>query len=1275
MPKKKNAPADIDEAASMKDAFPEAKQQKALLREALQSAIFNSANFSSIATDSNGVIQIFNVGAERMLGYMAADVMNKITPADLSDPQELIARAEALSAELDTPITPGFEALVFKAARGIEDIYELTYIRKDGSRFPAVVSVTALRDAQNKIIGYLLIGTDNTARKQVEADQKKLDQRLRDQQFYTRSLIESNIDALMTTDPSGIITDVNKQMEALTGCTRDELIGAPFKNYFTDPQRAEAGIKQVLNEKKVTDYELTARARDGKKTVVSYNASTFYDRDRKLQGVFAAARDVTEQKQASQYARSLIEASLDPLVTISPDGKITDVNAASVQATGVPREQLIGTDFSDYFTEPDKAREGYQKVFSDGLVRDYPLAIRHKTGSIMDVLYNAAVYKDDKDKVLGVFAAARDVTEQKQASRYARSLIDASLDPLVTISPDGKITDVNEASEQATGVPRKQLIGTDFSDYFTEPDKAREGYQKVFSDGFVRDYPLAIRHKTGSIMDVLYNATVYKDDKDNVLGVFAAARDVTELKRLEQMLKDKNAEALQASEERFKTMFLQAPLGIALIDSQNGHLYEVNPRFAEITGRSMEEMENIDWLQITHPDDVQTDLENMALLNAGKINGFQMEKRYLRPDDTVVWINMTVSPLNARDEAHPRHLAMIKDITERKANEARIKHLNRVYAVLSGINSLIVRVRDRDKLFREACRISVEDGGFLMAMLCMVDLQTKKIVPVATAGMHEDLLTGIKDLLASSADTSKTLVAQAISEKQVIVSNDSSNDPRVVFGKKYAESGIFSVVILPLVVSGEAVGALALYAGETDFFHEEELKLLMELAEDITFAINYIEKLERITYLAYYDTLTGLANRSLFFERVAEYIRSAANGGHKLAISLIDLERFRNINNNLGRAAGDALLKQVAKWMTRHTRDVNLLARIDADHFAVVLPETRQDGDLTQLIEKMTQAFQEHPFRLNNAEFRIAATVGTARFPDDGANAETLFKNAEAALKKAKAGGDRCLLYKREMTEALAGRLELENQMRQAIDNEEFVLYYQPKVNLASGKVASAEALIRWNDPRSGLTLPGKFIPILEETGLIQEVGHWALHKAIADNLRWRSAGLPAVRTAVNVSALQLHHPGFIAELEQAIAIDAHAAEGLELEITESMIMEDIQHNIASLEAIRSMGITIAIDDFGTGFSSLGYLSRLPVNTLKIDRAFVIEMTTGSEGLALVTTIINLAHAFKLKVVAEGVETEEQLELLRSLGCDDIQGFLFSKAVPCEEFETRFLTA
>jgi diguanylate cyclase (GGDEF)-like protein len=484
------------------------------------------------------------------------------------------------------------------------------------------------------------------------------------------------------------------------------------------------------------------------------------------------------------------------------------------------------------------------------------------------------------------------------------------------------------------------------------------------------------------------------------------------------------------------------------------------------------------------------------------------------------------------------------------------------------------------------------------------------------------------------------------------------------------------MAVLPLLLANEAVGVLGLYASEPGFFQEEELKLLTELAGDIGLAMDHLDKQDRLNYLAYYDALTGLANRTLFLERVAQYLRSATSGEHRLGLFLVDLQRFKNINDSLGRQVGDELLRQVAQWLTRNTAgDANLVARIGADHFAVVMPVIKAHGNMVGLLEQWIDTFLKHPFRLNDGVFRISLKVGVALFPDDGEEADTLFKHAEAALKKAKTRGERYLFFEPAMIDAGPAKLTLENQLRQALDNEEFVLYYQPKVNLVSGKMTSAEALIRWNDPRTGLVPPAQFIPILEETGLIHDVGRWALRRVMQDYLRWRAAGLPVVRIAVNVSPMQLRDRGFIAELRQTISLNDQAAAGLELEITESLIMENVQHSIASLQAIRDLGISIAIDDFGTGFSSLSYLSKFPVDTLKIDRSFVIEMTESPQGLALVSTIISLAHALNLKVVAEGVETEEQARLLRVLNCNEMQGYLFSKPVPAEIFESRFLHA
>jgi PAS domain S-box-containing protein len=488
----------------------------------------SSTEYSVIAKDLTGKILLWNEGARRLYGYEPNEVVGRANSSILHAPQDVAAGVHEQIMQM---------ALEHGKWEGT-----LTRQRKSGDQFTARVVITPRCDPSGKPMGFLLMSKDIS-------DEIRLTQ-------YARSLIEASADPLVTISPEGKITDVNEATVKVTGAPREKLIGADFANYFTEPEKAREGYQRVFSEGFVTDYPLTIRHADGRLTDVLYNASVYKDARGNVLGVFAAARDITARKQASQYARSLIEASADPLVTISPEGKITDVNEATVKVTGAPREKLIGADFFNYFTEPEKARESYQRVFSEGFVTDYPLTIRHADGRLTDVLYNASVYKDARGNVLGVFAAARDITAQKQASQYARSLIEASADPLVTISPEGKITDVNEATVKVTGAPRERLIGADFFNYFTEPEKAREGYQQAFAKGFVTDYPLTIRHIDGRLSHVLYNASVYKDVNGQVLGVFAAARDVTPLKKAEVELADQRTRELErlAELERFQKL-------------------------------------------------------------------------------------------------------------------------------------------------------------------------------------------------------------------------------------------------------------------------------------------------------------------------------------------------------------------------------------------------------------------------------------------------------------------------------------------------------------------------------------------------------------------------------------------------------------------------------------------------------------------------------------------------------------------------------------------------
>jgi len=456
-----------------------------------------------------------------------------------------------------------------------------------------------------------------------------------------------------------------------------------------------------------------------------------------------------------------------------------------------------------------------------------------------------------------------------------------------------------------------------------------------------------------------------------------------------------------------------------------------------------------------------------------------------------------------------------------------------------------------------------------------------------------------------------------------------------------------------------------MYASDAGFFDENEVRLLQQLAADVAFAIEHIEKVEHAEYLAAHDPLTGLANRKAFYERLELQADVASEQGRRFALVIIDIERFKRINDTLGRQLADDLLRSIADRIRVSVNEVRL-ARVGGDHFAVVSLDVGTVEEIARLNEQRLQEFFGSPFRVSGHELRVSARTGIAVFPDDGRDADTLFRNAEAALKKAKQSGERTLFYEKRMSDRVAEKLTLENKLRQALAKNEFVLHYQPKVDTENRRIVGLEALIRWNSPELGMVPPGKFIDILEETGLILPVGMWAMREAATQYRLWSEQGLNVPRIAVNVSPLQLRQRNFVELVAQALSHGVKNS-GIDLEITESLVMDDIEGNIVKLSAVRDLGVEVAIDDFGTGYSSLAYLAKLPVHFLKIDRSFVVAMTDDPNAMTLVSTMITLAHSLGLKVTAEGVETEEQAKGLRLLRCDEMQGYLVSKPIPQDQ--------
>lgn len=618
------------------------------------------------------------------------------------------------------------------------------------------------------------------------------------------------------------------------------------------------------------------------------------------------------------------------------------------------------------------------------------------------------------------------------------------------------------------------------------------------------------------------------------------------------------------------------------------------------------------------------------------------------------------------------------DITQRTLEQRQIERLNRMHAVLSGINGAIVSVEDRDTLLHDACRIAVEAGGFCMAWVGLADPGQNKVTPVAWHGADNGYLDEVGRLLAASGEEHELtgwsvhigswdsgVVAEAARQSEMVVCEDIETDSRVVFKQPALARGFRSLVALPLQMQGKAIGTMTLFASESRTYDDDELALLRALSENISFALDHLAKAQQLTFVSWYDTLTGLPNRALFVDRLAQMLREDAAAKRGVSLLLFDLKRFREINAMLGRGGGDQVLKNFADRLTGAFGRAALVGRIVGDQFAVAVSDMSVSA-LATLGDDRWDGRLVAPMLIDGTEVRAPFKLGISSTVSDSDSTEILFRHAEVALQRAKEAGDACVFYSPEMSSLAARHLRLEGLLRKAVERKQFVLHYQLKVDLATRKAVGVEALLRWRDPERGLVPPAEFIPSLEESGLIVEVGRWAIEQAVSDVRWWQTSVLDVPRVSVNVSWVEIRQADFVGKVLAAVGGPLNAAALLDLEITESGLT-DVPSVRDKLTQLHDLGVGIIMDDFGTGASSLRQLARLPVDVVKIDRSLVADMDAQPRALAIVSAIVGLAKALGIVALAEGVETEATARQLQQLGCQQGQGFLFSAPLSAGE--------
>ncbi|MDD1608374.1 MAG: EAL domain-containing protein [Methylococcaceae bacterium] len=971
---------------------------------------------------------------------------------------------------------------------------------------------------------------------------------------------------------------------------------------------------------------------------------------------------------------------------------------------------------------------------------------------------------------LAIYINERDLIELelRESEDTFHRLFEDSNDA-VMLAKNGLFIDCNNATLRLLGYANKaELINqrpTKISPIYqsdgrSSEEKAAEMMAIALRDGYHR-FDWHHQHVDGSARPV--EVTLSKIMLHGEPVIHAALRDISERKRMESALRD--------SEEQFKSIFNQAPLGIALIDSLTGQICAANSMFVKIVDRTVDEVTHLDWISITHPDDVQKYLDNMALMNAGKTTGFSIEKRYIHPDGSIGWINLTVAPMLVEDKTRPRHHCIIEDITERKQQENAqlfllecgykqsgedfFASLARYLAETLTMDYICIDRLKADGLTVETLAFYV-DGHFeenitydldiapcgcvignviccfsenvrdlfpkddflhemrvesyigttlwgfdgqpngLIALMSRKPLKNRqlaeallKLVAVRASGELErqraetelriaaTVFESQEGMFITNADCVILKVNQAFTEITGYTAAETiGQTPRLLRSERH-DSAFYTALWQSIYDTNVWRGEIWNRRKEGEIC-PQWLTITAVRANNNNKVTHYVATLidiseqkateEKIKQLAFYDALTNLPNRRSLYERMKYSINLAHREGKQMAVLMLDLDKFKPVNDSLGHAVGDQLLQQVAEQIKVRLRDVDMVARLGGDEFVVLLDDISQPTDIEHVARDIIATLNQ-PFMLQNNCVQIGVSIGISLYPQHGDNPEILIENADAALYFAKKRGRGCFAYfSNELTQVAHERIALETRLRQAVEHQELRVYYQPQIDIATGRIIGAEALVRWQDPTVGLIFPDDFMPIAETSNLFLLIGSWVLTEACKQGQQWLNAGFPSLTLTVNVSPQQFRRSDINNLMATVLAETGFPATQLELEISEAALMAHQDQALAILTDLNNQSIQLAIDNFGTGYSSFAVLKYFPLTVLKIDKSFIKDIPLLSNDMIITSTIINMAHNLGFKVLAKGVETPEQLAFLQRQGCDSYQGFFYSPAITAEAF-------